>query len=403
VIVNYPSTNGGCDTIVTYTLELKPQATRSENRAFCPGENLTLGGQIYTQPGTVIVNYPSANGDCDTIVTYTLQYLTPAPSNIAIQCPNDISVISTPGAAMPVVNYPDPVAASDCICPGLELSRIHGPASGGDFALGATQVCYMAKDQCGQEKPCCFTVNVREEAPCDVKEIGCMKYELLSITADAGRNYTYRIRVTNSCANKMVYTAIQVPDGMVALEPANNTLYNGLDGRPYIVRSPNYTPMYSIRFKSTADSIANGQSEVFQYTLPAHASVTHINITSRLADQKFYEAHLNTFYCPVGITPILDRPSQTRDMLQTSNQNDLLLYPNPTSGVLFADLSDWSGQYLRIQVTNTQGQVVHSLANTIQQDLLRMEVPQGLSNGIYFLEVLSEKGEKEMLRFMLQR
>ncbi|MBL7809385.1 MAG: PQQ-binding-like beta-propeller repeat protein, partial [Saprospiraceae bacterium] len=319
VIANLASTNGGCDTIVTYTLELKQQPTRTETRGFCPGETIVLAGQSYTQPGTVIVNYPSANGDCDTVVTYTLQYLTPAPSNIAIHCPNDITVVSNAGGNIPTVQYNDPVVASDCLCPGIELQRTNGPSSGSIFSIGATQVCYMAKDQCGQEKPCCFTINVREESACDIKETGCMKYELLTITADAGKNHTYRIRVTNTCASKMVYTAIQIPDGLVAMEPQNNSFFTGIDGRTYIVRSPNYTPMYSVRFKSTSDSIANGQSEIFEYTLPAQADVTYINIASRLADQKLYEAHLNTFNCPVGITPTASRPSQARDFNQTSN------------------------------------------------------------------------------------
>jgi hypothetical protein len=201
----------------------------------------------------------------------------------------------------------------------------------------------------------------------------------------------------------MVYTAIQIPDGQIAMEPLNNTIYTGVDGRPYIVRSPNYTPMYSIRFKSTADSISNGQSDIFQYTLPAQADVTYINIATRLADQKFYEAHLNTFYCPVGVTPTYSRPSQARDFNLTSNQNSLLLYPNPSSGVLFADLTDWAGQKLRINVVNGQGQMVQTLTEPATEDVLRLEIPHGLTNGIYFLEVQPERGEKEVLRFMLQR
>ena len=402
--INIPSVNGGCDTIVTYTLEFKPQITRSEEREFCPGETVVIAGQSYTQPGTIIRNYPSSNGGCDTIVTYTLRYLTPAPSNIAIQCPNDITVSIQPGAAMPLVKYADPVTASDCICPGLELSRTDGPSSGSAFTHGLTQVCFTAKDQCGQEKPCCFTVNVREEAPCDIKERGCMKYELLSITADGEKNHTYRIRVTNNCASKLVYTAIQVPDGIVALEPLNNTIYAGVDGRPYIVRSPNFTPMYSVRFKSTTDSMANGQSDIFQITLPPQADVTYLNITSRLANQLFYETHLNTFNCPIGTTPEATRPSQSRDFnQQTSELNSLLLYPNPTSGVFYTDLSDWAGQKLRMNVVNGQGQSVYSVNDHINEDLIQMEMPQYLTNGIYFLELVSEKGEKEVLRFMLQR
>jgi hypothetical protein len=404
VIANVASMNGGCDTIVTYTLELRPQPTRTETRGFCPGETVTIAGQNYTQPGTVVANIEAAVG-CDTVVTYTLQHLTPAPSNVAIHCPTDITVVAAPGAGLTTINYGAPVAASDCVCPGLDLNRTNGLASGSQFPVGITQVCYTAKDNCGQEKPCCFKVDIREENACDVKENGCMKYELLSITSDPAKNYTYRIRVTNNCSNKLIYTAIQVPDGVVAMEPLNNTTYNSpIEERSYAVRSPNFSPMYSIRFKSMSDSISNGESEIFEYTLPAQANVTYINITSRLASQVFYEAHLNTFNCPVGNTPINQiQAAKSRDAAPVEAQNSLLLFPNPTTGVLFADLSDWQGQKLQVQVANTQGQVVHTMKLTADEDLLRVEMPKGLTAGVYFFELTTEKGEKEVLRFMLQR
>ncbi|MFN0036031.1 MAG: T9SS type A sorting domain-containing protein [Saprospiraceae bacterium] len=402
VTATISSNTGGCDTIVTYTLELRPHATRAETRGFCPGESVTIAGQTYTQPGTVIVNLASPGSGCDTVVTYSLQHLTPAPSNVAIHCPNDVTIISTLGAGANIANYSNPVAASDCVCAGLELGRTSGLASGSAFPLGTTQVCYMAKDNCGQTAPCCFAVTVREDNPCDAKGSGCMKYELLSTTSDLAKNLTYRIRVTNNCSSKLIYTAIELPAGLTAMQPENNSTYTSPDGRNYVVRSPNYSPMYSVRFKSMADSIANGQSEVFEYTLPAQASVTYVNITSRLESQVFYEAHLNTFNCPVGVTPA-NRAAKARDAEKVENQNSLLLFPNPTTGVLFADLSNWQGQKLQVQVTNVQGQKVHSYNLTAEEDLLRVEMPQGLSNGVYLLEVAAEKGEKEVLRFMLQR
>lgn len=403
VLANLKSTTGGCDTAVTYTLQLLPQASRAETRGFCPGESVLINGQNYTQPGIVVQNLPSALG-CDTVVTYTLQYLTPAPSNIAVSCPKNMVMVTEPGEILMPVTYTDPQAASDCVCPGLELNRTQGLASGSMFPIGITQVCYTIKDNCGQEKNCCFSVEIKEETPCDVKEIACMKYELLSVTEDAGRNRTYRIRVTNECANKLVYTAIQIPDGITTLAPANNSTYLSPQERNYIVRSPNFTPMYSIRFKSTTDSISNGQSDIFEYTLPAQVEVTYINITSRLASQLSYEAHLNTYNCPVGITPI-NRSVKTkfRDAETVETENSLLLFPNPTTGVLFADLSDWQGQKLQIQVTNAQGQLVHSMKLVADEDLLRVELPQTAGSGVYFLEVTGEKGNKETMRFILKR
>ena len=403
VIANLASTTGGCDTIVTYTMELRPQATFAETRGFCSGESVTIAGQTYTLPGTVFANLASLTGGCDTIAIYTLQYLTPAPSNIAIQCPNDVTMVAATGAHAMPATYAEPVAASDCVCPGLQLNREYGLASGSQFPVGITQVCYNVKDNCGQEKPCCFNVDIREENPCDVKLNGCMKYELLSITVDPARNSTYRIRVTNTCANKLISTAIQIPNGLVTITPANNTYYTSPAGRTYIVRSPNHSPMYSVQFKSLSDSIANGQSEVFEYTLPAQAKVSYINITSRLTSQVSYEAHLNTFNCTVGDTPDITNNAKGRDANAVESENSMLLFPNPTTGVLYADLSDWQGQKLQVQVTNAQGQLVHTLNFTAEEDLLRVEMPRSLPAGVYFFELANEKGEKEVMRFVLNR
>ena len=403
VIANFAAASSGCDTIVAYTIELNSQITHAETLGFCPGESVTIAGQSYTQPGTIIVNLMSSTGGCDTVITYTLQHISPAPSNIAIQCPNDITIIAD-NARTTSATYADPVAASDCICPGLQWTRTAGPESGSFFPIGTTQVCYSVQDNCGQEKPCCFSVNIREEDPCDVKENGCMKYELLSITADQAKNHTYRIRVTNNCSNKLVYTAIQIPDGLTAMEPSNNSAFVSLEGRSYIVRSPNFSPMYSIRFKSTSDSISNGQSDVFEYTLPAQTAVTYINVSSRLSNKVSNEVQLNTFNCPVGISPSNRNEKGTERNAETvTSQNALLLFPNPTTGIFYADLSDWQGQKLQLQVTNTQGQLVQTMKLMADEDLLRVEMPQGLTNGIYFLEVATENERKEVLRFMLQR
>jgi len=401
VIANLASATGGCDTVATFILELKPQPTRAEVRSFCPGETVVIAGQTYTQAGTVVVNHAAQSG-CDTVVTYTLQHLTPAPSNIALQCPTDVTILAVSGAGTMPAIYAEPLAASDCICPGLQLSRTDGLPSGSQFPVGTNKVCYSAKDNCGQEKPCCFTVHVQEEAPCDVKTNGCLKYELLSIKSDAARNYTYRIRVTNTCSNKLIFTAIQIPDGLTTTAPANNSYYTSDQGRTYLVRSPNYSPIYSIQFKSMADSIANGQSEVFEYTLPAQAEVTHINITSRLQGQAFNEAHLNTFNCTV-VSASSNQSSKGREGESVENLNSLLLFPNPTTGVLYADLADWKGQTLQLQVANTQGQVVYTQKLTVVEDILRVEMPRGLTPGVYFFELVNEKGEKDVMRFMLQR
>ncbi len=399
-----PDLGGGCDTIVTYTLEFAPLPTRSETLEFCAGESINVGGQNYTQPTTVTITAPGAGNDCDTLVTYTLQFLTPPPSTLSLNCPTNVVVTTSPGTGSVPVSYTLPNAISDCVCPGIDITRTAGPASGSLFPVGNTQVCYAAQDSCGSIDDCCFLVTVREELPCDTKTNGCVKYDLLGITANSSQQRTYRIRVTNNCTNKLIYTAIQLPNGVSAVSPANLSTYTSPDGRNYDVRNPNYSPFYSIRFKSKNDSISNGQSEVFEYTLPAQSQPTHIHITTRVATQTFYPAHLNTFNCPIGVS--LSELNQEREEETVSlflPQDDLLVFPNPTTGILYADLSRWNDADLQLQILDSRGVRVQSFAMNGSSNAQALPLANHLPAGLYFLEIRTAEGERAVARFVLQR
>jgi HYR domain len=408
VLDTIASNTGGCDVAVTYTLVFSSLPTKAETLEFCNGASITLGGQTYTQPATITLTIPGSAGACDTIVTYTLQYLDPPPSALAITCPMNVTVITIPGTGAVPANYGAPTATSDCICPGIALTRTAGPASGSLFSPGMTAVCFTAKDSCGSTASCCFNVTVREELPCDSKTIGCIKYDLLGITKDAFSRHTYRIRVTNFCANKLIYTAIQLPNSVTAVGPANNLTYEAPEGQDYLVRNPNYTPFYSIRFKSTTDSIANGQSSTFVYTLPPQSQPQYIHVITRLATQQYYESHLNTFNCPVGVSiQGNDSDNRSAEMPDSGQmlraEKAMLLFPNPNNGLLFADLSDWEGEPLSIRVLDSRGQLVQSKRLVAGADAQQMQLPEALPGGLYFLEVRTEAGERNVGRFLLER
>lgn len=312
----------------------------------------------------------------------------------SISCPPNITVTAPGGSGAAIVNYPLPTATSDCPCPGIALELTAGLPSGSAFPVGNTLVCFRATDSCAISLTCCFTVEVSgAETACDVKTIGCVKYELLTITQNAALEKTYRIRVTNNCPDKLSYTAIQLPNGLKATEPADNSLYTAPGGRQYLVRNPNASPFYSIRFRSTTDSIAGGASDIFQYTLPAQAAPTFIHLTSRLEPQAYYEAHLNTFGCPIGATP---QPKPAAGYF-------LRVFPNPTGGVLYADLSAWKGREVRLRVLNSHGQEVMEAALTADAAPQPLVLPERLTSGLYALDVLTTEGERAVVRFVLER
>jgi hypothetical protein len=399
VVLNLPGTVG-CDTLVTYKLDLLPENTRVETIQFCPGDSVTLGGTVYTQPGIVVLILPAISG-CDTVVTYTLEYLVPAPSTVIINCPPSLFVNVPSGTIGSVVTYHGASASSDCPCPGLDITQSEGFASGSTFPMGNTQVCFTARDICGQTKSCCFNVSVAEENPCDVKVNGCMKYELLTITQDQLKKKTYRIRVTNYCADEMTYTAIQVPNGLVATFPPNNTIYTGPGGHDFMIRNPNYSPFYSVRYSSVGVGIANGESDILRYTLPPLASVTYIHIMSRLFPLQTFEAHLNTFYCPVGVTPVEERTEETPHAAALDLE-PIVIFPNPTDGSINVDLAAWEGESVQVRVFNSQGQRVLHLSTTATFEPQRIDLPLGIADGLYILDVSTAAGDKEVVKFVVR-
>ncbi len=271
---------------------------------------------------------------------------------------------------------------------------------------------------------CTATVTVSPPAPCsspnppgavcDEKITGCIKYELLGISLDALKNRTYSIRVTNTCANKLIYTAFQLPNGAVALAPPNNSVYTAPSGREYDVRNPNFSPFYSIRFKSISDSINNGQSDVFTYTLPQQSAPDYIHVVTRVYPKTFYEAHLNTFDCvPTSNLSAGPKDAYTDDLAGEAGYSaaqrtkipdeHLAVYPNPTGGLVFADLSLWSGQQVLVSVLNGQGQRLHSASVGAGEEPYSLEMAAHLPNGLYFFEVVAADGERQVRKFVLQR
>jgi hypothetical protein len=290
---------GGCDTVRVYNLVQIPQPFRVETILFCPGDTAFVDGIAYFYPG-VLPNpdtLRSTGSGCDTLLYQVLAYPS-VPSTVQALCPPDITVTTAPATPIPVL-YTMPSGTSDCTCPDLYSTLVQGVPSGGLFPVGLTQVCYALSDICGAVETCCFEVNVVEEQVCDVKETPCIRYELLDISIDAEQNKTYRIRLTNHCVSPLVSASMQLPNGLNAIAPVQNSLYISSNNQEYTVRNPNFSPFRSVRFKAIQAGIANGQADVFEYTLPAQAAPVFIRLSTRLASGATYETTLNTFECVI--------------------------------------------------------------------------------------------------------
>ena len=335
---------------------------------------------------------------------------------LTTQIPPNNGTLNTVGASGIVVNLADPSA---------DLDIVYNPYSGGNMAFLAANVGTSAFDNL-------YTVNLTTgaatlvgrigngiaivdiaattqaaEVACDVKTIGCVKYELLSIVRDASGNKTYRIRVTNTCADALNYVAFQIPNGVNAVGSLNNSTYTSLGGRNYDVRNPNFSPFYSIRFKSQGtNGIANGQLDAFEYTLPATANPNFIYVSARVGAAS-YDTYINVFSCTVGTpSPPSSKPEDginDRDDASLLATSELRVFPNPTEGLLFADLSAWAGQEVQIRAFNAQGQMLLNASVAGGNTQHTVELSNNLTSGLYFLEVTAADGAKQSRRFMVRR
>ncbi|MCB0534350.1 MAG: T9SS type A sorting domain-containing protein [Lewinellaceae bacterium] len=397
------TTNDGCVKEDTFTVTVLPLQIISDTLEFCPGESVSIGGQTYDQPGIVTDTIPDPNG-CPLVLVYVLRYATTPNSDVSIECVEDINIATIAGTGAVPVDYDLPTATSDCPCPGVTLTLTEGLPPGSLFPVAKTKVCYEARDSCGNVDTCCFHVIVREALPCDTKEIGCMRWELLRITQNAAKERTYRIRAINKCTEPMIYTAFELPDGTKAVKPAENSVYITPDGRDYLVRNPNFSPFYSIRFKSLSDSIANGKSDIFEYTLPPQSEPDYIHVMARLTPQQFFEAYLNTFNCPVEQE---SKPGFKENAFNSAQTfvagSGLRVFPNPTTGTLFADLSDFSEQAVQLRIFDATGKLVQELQLTADSTSQAVQLKPDLPEGLYVLQVQNRVGERQAVRFVLLR
>ena len=66
------STNGGCDTVVTYNVQSGNSIPVAVSSNLCPGEFVLINGQQVTAAGTYTETRPAVGGGCDTVITYTV-------------------------------------------------------------------------------------------------------------------------------------------------------------------------------------------------------------------------------------------------------------------------------------------------------------------------------------------
>ena len=196
----------------------------------------------------------------------------------------------------------------------------------------------------------------------------------------------------------MNYTPFQIPQGITAENPAQNSTYTTPNGAQYTVRNPNTSPFRSIRFKTQGNGLANGQSDIFEYTLPAQSAPTFIQAFSRLESGASFSATLNVFDCPV-----VQQNRSMQRLGETAETSIFKYYPNPSSGEVFlhwptATQSDW--QY---DIFSAQGQKVQTGQIEALNGKASIKLAENLSDGIYSLFLRNRESESQVAGLVLIR
>jgi len=333
------------------------------------------------------------------------------PGQVTVTCPANVTATGAAGALTAVVNYTLPTATTTCPLGGTStVTLLSGSASGAAFPGGNTQVCYVAKDSCNNLDTCCFNVNVvlvpSMDTACDVKTIGCMRFEVIRVKRDSVGDEIYRMRVTNNCTSPLNYVVFEVPQGFTAISPTNTSGYMAPSGRTYRVRNPNSYPYNSIRFKADSMNIFGGQSDIFEYKLPKITDPLFVHSFARLKDGTGYEVILNLFDCAVLPYPIAPPiiPNQPEPLTDRKVKNGTFsLSPNPTSGIVSVDLSDWTDQRVVLTLHNALGKDIMRIEMEGGFDSNPLELPGSLASGLYYVSMTAPDGTRLVKRLVIQR
>ncbi|MDX2133814.1 MAG: HYR domain-containing protein [Saprospiraceae bacterium] len=331
--------------------------------------------------------------------TFAVMLPPDVPTQIAIQCPADIQVEMPPGMTTTPVDYNQPDAVSNCPCGTVMRNQVLGMPSGSAFPMGNNLICYEATDDCGNASSCCFSIQITQtpqDVPCDTKTTACVRFDMLGVFQNPDGQKTYRIRVTNTCANPLIYVTFQLPNGVTAVSPANSGTFTTASGRQYQVRNPNASPSHSIRFKSVGFGISNGQSDIFEYTLPEQSAPAYIRAMVRLEYDIFQEAHLNVFNCPVQTIQTRPSASARNQALQTPPFG---LYPNPATDELYLYFPEWAHQAVQVRLVDALGQTAQIRVLQINGEPIFWPLESNHPSGWYVVEVVGEDGKRQSRRF----
>jgi ligand-binding sensor domain-containing protein len=79
------------------------------------------------------------------------------------------------------------------------------------------------------------------------------------------------------------------------------------------------------------------------------------------------------------------------------------VFPNPAADVVYLRLADWTDRPVQVAVRNAQGKLLYQQTKTLEDDIVMLPLSADWPAGIYYLEAVNEKGERQTGRFVRVR
>ena len=322
-----------------------------------------------------------------------------------IICPGNITVNNAAGMCDAVVTFNAPVGTDNCSATTVQTA---GLPSGSTFPVGVTTQTYTATDAAGNASSCSFTVTVVDN---ELPTIGCpanvatcnplvtgiaptstndncvgttVAYALTGATTGNGNTdasgTTFNVGTTSVMytvtdaagnANNCAFNVVIHPTPVVVLSAfANDTICQG----DAAVTLPNATP---------AGGTFSGAGVVGGNFNPATAGTGNHYVVYSSTNVEGCTDIDSTMITVVVCAGIKDG----------SNGSSIVVYPNPTSGMVTITLGSMS-KSVEVTVTELNGALVKSEKYSNSKNV-RMDI-SNLSDGMYFVTVKADNELKQV-------
>ncbi len=309
---------------------------------------------------------------------------------------NTAPVLTCPGDM--VLAYCDPVAsfaieASDNCAQGLLPSQIAGLPSGANFPAGTTVQAFEVSDGHGNAGTCSFTITVPQPMQVDltVVDVACfggMDGSISASVSGSGQGYTYlwsngantpeianlgtgifTVSVTDDAGCMAVQSAIITEPAalMVMLGQATPATIGQQNGAIEVVIEGGATP-YSYLWQDGSGNVISNQQNL-------------INIAAGNYILEVTDANGCTVQQEFTVQPV-------SSITQRKLEQDISLFPNPTTGILTMAFDDMEARYASISVLDLTGRLVVKHANAdVSSGMYVLDV-SGIADGVYFVRIM---------------